>query len=156
MTLENRLSIQQMDRMIEILKQKFGDRLDQFLIPPPVFSFMEGEVIQFDQDEGWLKARFPIKQDYLNPYKVMQGGMIAAAIDNTLGPLSILIAPPNVTRMLELKYSAPISPEMGHIIVFAKLQQRDGRELYFKAEARTEQGMLLARAQARHWITTPD
>jgi acyl-coenzyme A thioesterase PaaI-like protein len=145
-----------MDRMIEILNQKFGESLDEFLIPPPVFSFMEGEFIEFDQVQGWLRARFPIKSDYLNPYKVMQGGMIAAAIDNTLGPLSILIAPPNVTRTLELKYSAPISLEMEHLIIFAKLERRVERELFFKAEARSKQGRLLARAQARHWITASD
>lgn len=145
-----------MDRLIEILTHKFGESLEQYLIPPPVFSFMEGEFIEFDQEQGWLKARFPIKSDYQNPYKVMQGGMIAAAIDNTLGPLSILIAPPNVTRTLELKYSAPITLAMEHLIVFAKLEGRAERELFFKAEARSEQGKLLARAKARHWITASD
>jgi len=34
----------------------------------------------------------------------MQGGMIAAAVDNTIGPLSFLVAAPNVTRRLEMKY----------------------------------------------------
>ncbi len=145
-----------MDDLMGLLKEKFGGRLDHFLIPPPVFQFMEGEFIDFNPEQGWLKARFPIKEDYLNPYHMMQGGMIAAAIDNTLGPLSILIAPPNVTRTLELKYSAPISLDIGMIIIHAQLVERKERELGFTVEVRSEEGTLLARAWARHWIIETD
>jgi acyl-coenzyme A thioesterase PaaI-like protein len=149
-------SMKWLEKMTGILQEKLGEGLDAFLIPPPVFTFMEGEFIAFNEHEGWLKARFPIKYEYLNPYKVMQGGIIAAAIDNTLGPLSILIAPPNVTRTLEIKYSTPISMDLGFIIVNALLLEREGRELCFKAEVRSEQGKLLARAWARHWITSTE
>jgi acyl-coenzyme A thioesterase PaaI-like protein len=142
-----------MEKMTAILRSKFGERLDTFLIPPPVFTFMEGEFIAFDHDEGWLQACFPVKQEYLNPYKMMQGGMIAAAIDNTLGPLSILIAPPNVTRTLEVKYSSPIPLKLKKILVDARLIAREGKELSFRVEVRTEGGKLLTRAKARHWIT---
>jgi acyl-coenzyme A thioesterase PaaI-like protein len=148
-------SSRQIEDLTNILREKFGERIEEFLIPPPVFTMMEGEFIAFDKHEGWLRARFPIKHEYLNPYKVMQGGMIAAAIDNTLGPLSILIAPPNVTRTLEVKYSSPISIEMGYIIVLARLLEYEGRELRFSAEVRSQDGDLLARAKARHWISTP-
>ncbi len=142
-----------LNKLTAILRGKFGPALDHFLIPPPVFTSMEGEFLAFDQTEGWLRARFPIKQEYLNPYKVMQGGMIAAAIDNTLGPLSILIAPPNLTRTLEIKYSAPIPLDLGSIIVTAQLIAREGNELRFKVEVRSDGGKLLTRASARHWIT---
>lgn len=145
-----------MEELTTILREKFGKDLDAFLIPPPVFGFMEGEFIDFNQAGGWLTARFPIKQEYLNPYRMMQGGMIAAAIDNTLGPLSMLIAPPNVTRTLEVKYSSPIPLQLRHIIVEARLLSQVGRELHFKVEVRTEEGKLLARARARHWVTEPE
>ena len=142
-----------LNKMIAILRGKFGEKLDNYLIPPPVFTSMEGEFLAFDQAEGWLRARFPIKQEYLNPYKVMQGGMIAAAIDNTLGPLRILMAPPNLTRTLEIKYSAPVPLDLGNIIVTAQLIAREGNELRFKVEVRSDGGKLLTRASARHWIT---
>ena len=145
--------LEQMEEITAVLKDRLGERMEEFLIPPPVFTFMEGEFIAFNKVEGWLKARFPIKQEYLNPYRVMQGGMIAAAIDNTLGPLSMLIAPPNVTRTIEVKYSSPISLELGSMIVLAHLEERNDRELHFRVEVRSEVGRLLARASARHWIT---
>ncbi|MCJ7824733.1 MAG: PaaI family thioesterase, partial [Anaerolineales bacterium] len=112
--------------------------------------------IGFDQDEGWLRTRFPVKPEYLNPYRTMQGGMIAAAVDNTLGPLSMLVASPNVTRRLEMKFSRPVRADMHHILVLARFIGRENQELRFTAEVRSEDGLLLARARATHWISRED
>ena len=78
--------------------------------------------------------------------------MVAAAVDNTLGPLSMLVAPPNVTRRLEMKYSRPITTDLEFIIVTAKLVERKGRWLTFRAKVEDQEEMLLARARAVHWI----
>lgn len=141
-----------MSSIMEILHARLGDRIDEFILPPPVFDFMRGELLEFDPDSAYLKVRFPVLEDYLNPYGVMQGGLVAAAADNTLGPLSMLVAPPNVTRNLEMKFSHPVTPEMEYIIVAARLQEQDGRWLKFTAEIRDQGGKLLARARALHWI----
>jgi len=138
--------------IMEILHARLGDRIDEFILPPPVFEFMQGEFLEFDPQSAYLKVRFPILEDYLNPYGVMQGGLVAAAADNTLGPLSMLIAPPNVTRTLNLKFSQPVTTELEYIIVEASLQERDERRLNFTAEVRDQRGRLLARARALHWI----
>jgi acyl-CoA thioesterase FadM len=82
----------------------------------------------------------------------MQGGMLAAAVDNTIGPLSALVAPVNVTRKLEMTYSQPVTLEMGHILVKARLVRRRGRKLDFEAVVRSPEGVRLARAKALHWI----
>ena len=42
--------------------------------------------------------------------------------------------------------------EIEHIVVEARLKERDGRWLTFNAEIRDQAGQLLARAQALHWI----
>ena len=136
----------------DALRNRLGDRLGEYVIPPPVFVAMQGEFLQFDLDDGSLTAQFPVLEDYLNPFGAMQGGMIAAAVDNTLGPLSVLVAPPNVTRRLEMTYSRPITPDLEYIIVVGKLLDREGRRLFFKAHVRDDAGLPLARAKAVHWI----
>ena len=138
--------------IMDILRERLGDRIDEYAFPPPVFSAMQGEFVAFDLEAGTLTARFPVLAHYVNPYGTMQGGMIAAAVDNTLGPLSVLVAPPNVTRRLEMTYSRPVTPEMGHIFVTAQLLDRQDRWLSFKAEVRSPTGQRLARARASHWI----
>lgn len=136
----------------DALRNRLGDRLGEYVIPPPVFVAMQGEFLRFDLDDGSLTARFPVLGDYLNPFGAMQGGMIAAAVDNTLGPLSVLVAPRNVTRRLEVTYSRPITPDLGTIVVVGKLLERAGRRLFFKADVRDEAGVRLARAKAVHWV----
>ena len=78
--------------------------------------------------------------------------MVAAAIDNTLGPLSVLVAPPNVTRRLEVTYNRPVTLDMGCIVVDAKFLERQDRWLFFRATVRSREGLRLARAKAVHWI----
>jgi len=136
----------------EILQQRLSKYKGEYLLPPPVFETMEGEFLSFDLEVGLLRTRFPIKSAYLNPYGTMQGGMIAAAVDNTLGPLSVLVAPPNVTRRLEMKYSRATTPSLGFILVEGVYLGRAGQELSFRAEVRDPQGNLLARAKAWHWV----
>jgi acyl-coenzyme A thioesterase PaaI-like protein len=136
----------------DAIHERLGDRLGDYVIPPAVFGTMRGEFLAFNVQAGVLEARFPILGEYLNPYGAMQGGMVAAAVDNTLGPLSMLVAPPNVTRRLQMKYSRPVTPDLEYIIVKGKLLERKGQWLSFSAEVRDQEGVLLARARAAHWI----
>lgn len=146
----------QHDRLLaavkDILTAQLGDRVDNYPIPPPVFTAMRGQFLAFDLDEGWLTARFPVLETYLNPYGTMQGGMIAGAIDNTIGPLSMLVAPPNITRRLEVTYSRAVTPHVGTIVVTSSFLERNERWLHFRADARSEDGARVARAKATHWI----
>jgi acyl-coenzyme A thioesterase PaaI-like protein len=141
-----------LDILIDQLRLKAGDQVEQFLLPPPVFTDMQGEIVAVDLQAGTLETRFPLFERYLNPYRTVQGGIIAAAVDNTLGPLSLLVAPPNVTRRLELTYSRPATLEMGYILVGARLLERQDRRLIFSAQVSGPQGERLARVRAEHWI----
>lgn len=138
--------------IMEHVRERLGDKMEQFRFPPPVFVSMQAEVIAFDIEGASLTVRFPVLEKDLNPYHTMQGGMIAAAIDNTLGPLSMLVAPPNVTRHLEVTYSKPITLELKTFLVTARLMGQEERVLNFTADVTTEEGSKLARAKAVHWI----
>jgi len=137
---------------MDVISERLGERMDEFLIPPPVFVAMKGELIDIDLEVGTLTTRFPVLEAYQNPFRSMQGGMVAAAVDNTLGPLSMLVAPPNVTRRLDMKYSLPIMMDLEFIIVTGQLVGSEGRNLTLKAEVRGPENQLLARARATHWI----
>jgi len=139
-------------RIMDTIRAKLGDRKDEYELPPPVFATMHGEFLEYDQGDKVLTNRFPVLKDFLNPYGTMQGGMVAAAVDNTIGPLSMLVAPPSVTRRIEVKYSNPITTDLGFITVKGMFLERDGQWLRFKAEVRDPGGKLLARAKSLHWI----
>ena len=138
--------------IMDILRDRLGDRIHEYTFPPPVFVAMQGEFLKLDLDNGSLAAQFPVLESYLNPYSTMQGGMVAAAVDNTIGPLSVLVAPPNVTRRLDMIYSRSISLDTGHIVVHARLLERKDRGLFFEADVRSRDGLRMARSKAEHWI----
>jgi len=139
--------------MAHILKQTLGNRATKHAFPPPVFTVMRGKFLALDVVAGTLIARFPLRKTYENPFGTMQGGMLAAAIDNTIGPLSMLVAPENITRTLTVTYNRPVALDQGAIVITARFISRVGRKLYFKAEVCDQQGTRLARAKAVHWIT---
>jgi len=136
----------------DALRRRYGSSLDSFRLPPPSFTSMQGEILGFDEQAGTLSARFPILESQLNPYGMLQGGFLAAAVDNTFGPLSMLVAPPNVTRRMELTYSRPATLDLGFIVVNARLAGRSERQLELSADILDSQGRRLARARAMHWI----
>lgn len=136
----------------EMLAEKLHGADNRFKMPPPVFEAMQGQLIAYDPEENVLTARFPVLPEQLNPYGSMQGGIIAAAIDNTLGPLSMLVAPPNFTRRLEIKYRQAVKPENGHIRVEGRFVEQKKRQLFFRARVLDEEGNELANAKAVHWI----
>lgn len=108
-------------------------------VPPPIFEHMQGEFINIDFEKNSMLLRFPIKQEFENPMGYMQGGMIAAAIDNALGPLSFMVAPPSVTKTMTLAYKRPISNDLESILVYAQLDNKTDKELHLSATVSSEE-----------------
>ncbi|MEN8189110.1 MAG: PaaI family thioesterase [Thermodesulfobacteriota bacterium] len=139
----------------ELLKQlesRLEGKVQDIVFPPPVFDALQGEIIDYDLEEKMVQTRFPILAAHLNPYGNMQGGIISAAIDNTIGPLSMLVSPPNFTRYMKVKYGKVVSPDLGFIYVTAHHTGGKKRFLYFEAVVRDSDGNILASAESTHWV----
>lgn len=138
------LSPEAVQKMLARMRQ-LGD--GTLKIPPPVFDDMDCEVTRFTPGEA-LCIRVPVRERYQNPMGMMQGGVIAAAMDNALGPLSYLVAPPSVTTQLSITYLRPVTPETEHVEVEARFVERSGRQLLLEAVVRLPDGQTAARGQA--------
>jgi uncharacterized protein (TIGR00369 family) len=119
-------------------------------IPPPIFKDMQAEIVEFDGER--LKVKFPVLERYQNPLGHMQGGMIVTAIDNTIGPLSYLLAPPSATTQLNTSYLRPITAEEDFIFVEARLTARTRRQLFLEATVTNAQGKVVALTQATQFL----
>lgn len=120
----------------------------QLQLPPPIFTDMAGEFVDMDLEAKTLTARFPVQERYQNPMGYMQGGMIAAAIDNTIGPLSFMVAASNVTKSMEVTYIRPIPASVTEITVVATFKSQADRELIFVADVLRGDGTKLAQARS--------
>ena len=108
---------------------------------------MEGEFIAYEEG-GPLRVRFPVRERYQNPVGFMQGGLITAAVDNTMGPLSYLVAPPGVTTELATSFLRPVTPRTAYIEVEARVVARAGRQLYLSAQVFNPDGGIVAVSRA--------
>ena len=116
-------------------------------IPPACLLDMQGEPLEYEEGVS-LSVRFPVLPRYANPLGHMQGGYIVAALDNTLGPFSFLIAPPSVTSALNTQYLRPVTAGTAFITCIARLSERTRGTLYLIGEARNPEGKIVALCQA--------
>ena len=141
--------------VVELFESVLGEKIQEFDLPPPSFTIMECEIIAFDKDNAVLTTKIPILKNWLNPYYTMQGGMIIAAIDNALGPLSILVAPKNMTRNISSKLIKAITMEVKFIYVTAKLIEEKKRRLTFEIVVKDKDENIYATARVINWIIKP-
>jgi len=136
----------------EICNEVLGDKVKDFDLPSPSFEIMQCEVMEFDDEERSIVVKVPVLRSWLNPYGTMQGGMTSAAIDNAVGPLSLLVAPLNVTRYMESKLIQPITMELEYIYVKASLVEQKKKRLIFEVTVEDKAQTVYTKAKVTNWI----
>lgn len=134
------------DQLLDLLRARLPAGVP-LQLPPPCLTDMQGEPLNYVEGES-LTMRFPVLPRWRNPLGYMQGGFIAAALDNTIGPFSYLIAPPSVTSQLNLSYLRPVSPTAQALTCTARLVERTKKTLFIAGEARTDDGKVAVLCQA--------
>ncbi len=136
----------------QLFQEVLGEKIKDLNLPPPSFTIMETSIIDFNMQKKSLIAKMPVLESWLNPYSTMQGGMIVGAIDNAIGPLSLLVGPLNVTRTIQTQYIKPITLSTKYIYVIAKLVEQKGKRMFFEARIIDEFKKVYVKAEATHWI----
>ena len=139
----------------ELRKALPEDRATNLLLPPPIFEALGAEIIDFDLEAQTMTNKYPVQAQFLNPMGFLQGGILTAIMDNTIGPLSLLLAPPSVTTQFNTSYLRPASAEDKFVIVTAECTERTRRQLFFTATVRNEAGKTLTIGHSTHQIVQP-
>ena len=90
MAISTKQAITDSEEIGKIMQDGAGALHPDMQLPPPVFLEMQGKFEEYVPGES-LTVSFPVRPEYDNPMKRMQGGFICAAMDNTMGPLSFLV-----------------------------------------------------------------
>ncbi len=135
-----------MNRSLQMLQSEF-DHLQKLFpsaqLPPNCSVLMKGDYVDYDS-RVMLKIAFPVREEYLNPVKAMQGGFITAAFDNVFGPLSYLAArTPCTTLDLHTNYIRSINAG-DTLTVTEKIVSRGVSAMHLSAEAVNGKGKLIA------------
>ena len=134
----------------------FWDVMEGRADPPPAAELLGWKLVEIDPDEGTIEVAFTTKEQFLNPAGTVQGGFLAAMLDDTLGPALVQTlgdgewAP---TTDLHVQFLKPAEP--GELRGTARIVRR-GRDVAFLAgELRDAEGDLVATATATAAIRRP-
>lgn len=120
-------------------------------IPPNSFLEMEGKIVEYNKGKS-LVCVFPILEKYTNPMGYLQGGILSALFDDTVGPLSYLIAKkPVVTTGFNVQFIRGVKPGE-HLIIKAESISKTNSTILFQAEAFNDKGKLVAIMTSHNYI----
>jgi acyl-coenzyme A thioesterase PaaI-like protein len=138
--------------VITLFKDVLGDKIEEFKLPPPSFELMRCEIVEYDAHEQLMIVKMPVLEDWQNPFGGMQGGLINGAVDNAVGPLSLLVAGANMTRYMETKFIKAITMEIAFIYVKAKLVEQKKRRLSFEVTVEDGFGEIYVQSKVVNFL----
>jgi uncharacterized protein (TIGR00369 family) len=116
---------------------------------PPVAKLLGWQVLDAKPAEGWLKLRFDGKPDFCNPAGFIQGGILTAMLDDTMGPAVLVMTEgKSYTTTVSLTVNFLAAAKPGPIIGEATVTQLGKTIAFVEGKLMAEDGTLLATATA--------
>jgi uncharacterized protein (TIGR00369 family) len=121
---------------------------------PPCATFLNLDVLEADRETGRVTIAFTAKPEFCNASGNVQGGFLAAMLDDCMGPAVLIATNAEVfpsTIDLNVQFLGPAKP--GQLIGKGRVV-RIGKTIGFvEAELEDARGNLIARATASVRIT---
>jgi len=120
--------------------------LDRFPTPPCA-ALLGLDIIEADKAARTVRIRFDARPEFCNASGNIQGGLLTAMLDDTMGPAVVIATGADkvpVTITLNVTFLAPARP--GPIYARAIVRQLGKTIGYVEASLEDEQGVELARA----------
>ena len=121
---------------------------------PPISRLLGWQLITLDAQAGTIEVAFVAGDDFANPSGFVQGGMIAAMLDDTLGPAVFAQAGGTLittTIDLHLHYIRPV--RIGRVTTTARVINIGARIAFVEGKLFDLEGRLCATASASAVLT---
>ena len=120
--------------------------LDHFTAPPCA-KLLGWHLLDARPKDGWIRIGFDGKREFCNPAGFVQGGMLSAMLDDTMGPAVLVMTEGRlytVTITMTVNFLAPAKP--GPITGEASVTQLGKTVAFVEGRLMAEDGTLLATA----------
>jgi uncharacterized protein (TIGR00369 family) len=127
----------------------FGDIIEGRALPPPSARLLGWRFVGLDAATGVLSCSFEATEAFLNPAGVVQGGILAAMLDETMGPVTAAVSGGEIfAQTLEMKVNYLRAGRVGTLFGEGRIVQR-GREIVFlEGRLSDAEGRVIATASA--------
>ena len=115
--------------------------------PPATAQLLGAELVSESPSDGTIEMAFNPNASMLNPAGVVQGGIVAAMLDDTMAPALISLTGGKVMPSsvdLNVSFSRPVKP--GRVIAKGRVVNRGRSIVFLEAELFDSDGRLLARS----------
>ena len=118
-------------------------------VPPCEASKTLGyNFVEIDPDEGTVKLEFMGKNEFTNPVGNIQGGFLAAMLDETMGPaLAGTLSEGEFAPVIDLYIQFVNPATVGKIEAFGKIDKKGKEVCYLSGELR-QNGKIIAKSTA--------
>ena len=127
----------------------FWDVVEGRAPAPPAAELLGSELIEADTEAETIEVAFDGSERFLNPAGVIQGGLLAAMLDDTLGTALIAVLDPGEwapTTDLHVQFLEPVKP--GRLIGRGRVARRGSQIAQLEGELATDDGTVVATAIA--------
>ena len=116
---------------------------------PPAAKLLGWKALEAEPDSGRIRVQFEATRDFTNPMGNVQGGILAAMRDDTMGPaLATTFEKDEFAPTLELKINFIRPARPGILIGTGRVVHRGGTVAYLQGELHNAAGELVATATA--------
>ena len=117
--------------------------------PPPAARLLGWKVLEAVPGSGRIRVQFEASPEFTNPIGNVQGGFLAAMLDDTLGPaLATTFEPDEFAPTLELKVNFLRAAKPGTLIGTGQVVHRGRSVAFLQGELHDSSGALMATATA--------
>lgn len=138
-----------------IVELNKGTFMEGAQFPPRVFQMIPSKFLEYKKGVH-LKLRFPLKEDYNNPFSITFGGIYGMFFDAAIGPFSGLVAEaPTSSLDMNITYLKSTSVKDQYIDITARVVSKSKSYLLIHGEAHQSNGDLVATCTSRMIIMDP-
>jgi uncharacterized protein (TIGR00369 family) len=127
----------------------FWDAMEGRAPMPPAAEVLGWKLVSIDPEAGTIEIAFTATEQLLNPVGVIQGGFLAAMLDDTMGPALVATLGPGLfapTADLHVQFLRPARP--GRLTGRGRVVRRGKDVAFLAGELVDGSGQIVAAATA--------
>ena len=114
---------------------------------PPIGKLLGWRLLDLKPEEGFIRVGFEGKKEFCNPTGFIQGGMLAAMLDDTMGPAAFILSKgKQFTPTISMNINFISPGKVGSFVCEAKVVQMGKTIVFVEGRLMDAAGTLVATA----------